>query len=70
MLGAAGEEIGLDRYLKANTVKHRTMSLFRQGCCYFRKLPKYSEDIVNNLMAEFNKILSQQAKITEILGVI
>jgi hypothetical protein len=31
LLGAAGEACGLDRTLKANTVKHRTMSLFNQG---------------------------------------
>ena len=31
LLGAAGECIGYDRWLKANTVKRRTHSLFRQG---------------------------------------
>ena len=31
LLGAAGERIGYDRWLKANTVKRRTHSLFRQG---------------------------------------
>jgi hypothetical protein len=37
LLGAAGESIGLDRLLRANTVKnHRTHSLFRQGCEYLR----------------------------------
>ena len=37
LLGAAGERIGLDRLLRANTVKnHRTHSLFRQGCEYLR----------------------------------
>ena len=30
LLGAAGERIGYDRWLKANTVKRRTHSLFRQ----------------------------------------
>ena len=32
VLGAAGESLGMDRMLKANTVKKRTHSLFRQGC--------------------------------------
>jgi hypothetical protein len=37
LLGAAGERIGLDRLLRANTVKNRrTHSLFRQGCEYLR----------------------------------
>ncbi len=31
LLGAASERSGLDAYLKANTVKRRTHSLFRQG---------------------------------------
>ena len=31
LLGAAGESLGYDRMLKANTVKRRTHSLFRQG---------------------------------------
>jgi hypothetical protein len=32
LLGAAGEALGLDRMLKANTVKTRTHSLLNQGC--------------------------------------
>jgi hypothetical protein len=36
LLGRAGESIGLDRQLKANTVKRRTHSLFRQGREYLK----------------------------------
>lgn len=36
LLGAAGERVGLDRLLRANTAKTRTHSLFRQGCEYLR----------------------------------
>jgi len=36
LLGHAGEELGLDRYLRANTVRRRTHSLFRQGREYLR----------------------------------
>jgi hypothetical protein len=32
LLGATGEKLGMDRYVKVNTVKRRTLSLFRQGC--------------------------------------
>lgn len=35
LLGAAGEKLGMDRQMKVNTVKHRTHSLFRQGCYYY-----------------------------------
>jgi hypothetical protein len=39
LLGATGEACGLDRTLKANTVKTRTMSLYNQGCCGCRAIP-------------------------------
>jgi hypothetical protein len=38
LLGAAGEKLGRDRLLRANTVKRRTHSLFRQGREYLRDL--------------------------------
>jgi hypothetical protein len=38
LLGAAGESLGLDRRLRANTVTRRTHSLFRQGREYLRML--------------------------------
>jgi hypothetical protein len=43
LLGAAGESLGMDRMLKANTVKKRTHSLFRQGCEYFMLMPNMKE---------------------------
>lgn len=39
LLGAAAEAAGLDRYLKANTVKRRTHSLYRQGRYWYSCLP-------------------------------
>ena len=39
LLGAAGERIGYDRWLKANTVKRRTHSLFRQGLMLYTTVP-------------------------------
>src|SRR3954465_15348825 len=39
LLGAAGEALGYDRHLKANTAKHRTHSLFRQGCMLYDLIP-------------------------------
>jgi hypothetical protein len=40
LLGAAGEVLGIERWLKANTSPHRTHSLFRQGREYFRGVPR------------------------------
>jgi hypothetical protein len=39
LLGAAGESLGYDRLLKANIVKRRTHSLFRQGCMLYDLIP-------------------------------
>ena len=39
LLGAAGEALGYDRYLKSNTTKRRTHSLFRQGCMLYDLIP-------------------------------
>ena len=59
LLGAAGERIGYDRWLKANTVKRRTHSLFRQGLAVpppphpDAVPPHWPEDRVRRLMETF-----------------
>jgi len=70
ILGAAGESIGLDKYLKVNTVKTRTLSLFRQGCIYFDRIPKMFKDTLKKLLTEFYKIVDKNKNLTDILGVI
>ena len=55
LLGAAGERIGYDRWLKANTVKRRTHSLFRQGLMLYHHLPNWPEDRIRPLMETFGK---------------
>jgi len=39
LLGAAGEECGLDRLMKTNTSKKRTMSLLNQGINFDAAIP-------------------------------
>ena len=70
ILGAAGENIGLDRYLKANTVKRRTLSLFRQGCIYFNRIEKMFEDTLKKLLNEFYRLIEGNKLFTNVLGVI
>jgi hypothetical protein len=53
MLGAAGESLGMDRLLKANTSKRRTHSLFRQGCMLYDLIPTMPEQRLLPLMARF-----------------
>lgn len=68
LLGAAGEEIGLDKMLKANTEKRRTISLFKQGVLHFNKLghPRLRERY-KPLIEAFNNLLEQQQLLKEVL---
>lgn len=70
LLGAASERAGLDRLLKANTVKRRTHSLFRQGCYWYGILPDMREDWFRALMENFALVLSEHATMAQILAVI
>ena len=70
LLGAASEETGLDRTLKANTVKHRTMSLFNQGWFWYQAIPNMREERLRLLMESFGRIVAQHALSREIFGVI
>lgn len=58
-LGAAGESLGMDRMLKANTVKTRTHSLFRQGGDYFTAIPAMPDARLTSLIARFGAYLQQ-----------
>ena len=70
LLGAAGEACGLDRTLKANTVKRRTMSLFNQGRYWYGALPRMREERLLPLMNAFGEIVSSHAAFREIFGII
>lgn len=60
LLGAAGERLGMDRHLKANTVKRRTHSLFRQGCMYYELIPMMPEERLRPLIDTFSELLLQR----------
>jgi hypothetical protein len=70
LLGAACEEVGLDRKLKANTVKRRTTSLFNQGWFWYQAIPAMREEWLRPLMEAFGRIVREQAVCREIFGVI
>ncbi len=59
LLGAASEASGLDRYLKVNTVKRRTLSLYRQGLYWYQCLPTMREEWLRPLMAAFDRIVRE-----------
>jgi hypothetical protein len=68
LLGAAGESLGMERYLKANTVKTRTYSLFRQGCEYYQAIPMMPESRLLPLMERFAQLLREQPVFREVFG--
>jgi len=70
ILGAAGEATGLDRTLKTNTVKTRTLSLLNQGIFHYAALPRMREDRAEALMAKFGEMIRAHAIFREVFGLI
>ena len=70
LLGAAGESLGLDMKMKANTVKTRTHSLLNQGLFYFDCLLNMRDERARPLMQRFDELLHQHAATREIFGLI
>lgn len=70
LLGAAGEECGMDRMLKVNTVKRRTISLFNQGLEWYDALPNMKPDRLELLMTTYDAGVRRHAVFREIFGVI
>lgn len=70
LLGAAGEACGLDRFMKSNTSKKRTMSLLNQGLILYAKIPNMSEDRLVPLMNAFDESVRQHAIFRAVFGLI
>lgn len=70
LLGAAAEATGLDRTLKANTVKHRTHSLFNQGLYFYGALPMMKEHRFEPLMRSFGELVLGQQFFRDVYAVV
>lgn len=70
LFGAVGEKLGMDRYLKVNTAKHRTMSLFRQGCNYYHQIIHMTKKELKVFFSCFCDLLNDHKNLQEILWVI
>jgi hypothetical protein len=70
LLGAAGEALGYDRYLKSNTAKHRTHSLFRQGCMLYELMPTMPELRLLPLVERFAAMLAELPVFADTYGTI
>ena len=70
LLGAAAESIGWDRLLRANTVRRRTHSLFRQGRYWYDALPQLHPIDRKRLLKIFGELIANQAFFKEIFGLV
>jgi hypothetical protein len=70
LLGAAAEAIGYDRKMKANTVKTRTHSLFRQGCYWFMRFPTMSNERLLPLVRAFKDQIAKHAVFRKLFGIL
>jgi Transposase DDE domain len=70
LLGAAGEALGYDRLLKSNTAKHRTHSLFRQGCMLYELIPTMPELRLLPLVERFAAMLAEVSAFAGTFGAI
>jgi Transposase DDE domain len=70
LLGAAGEALGYDRYLKSNTSKQRTHSLFRQGCMLYELIPTMPEVRLLPLIEQFAAMLAELPLFADTFGAI
>jgi hypothetical protein len=70
LLGAAGEALGYDRYLKSNTTKRRTHSLLRQGFMLYQLMPTMPQHRLRPLIERFAEMLAGQPVFVEMFGAI
>jgi len=68
LLGAASEESGLDKYLKVNTSKKRTHSLYRQGLYWYSCIPTMREEWLSRVMAAFDRIVREHSFFSQFFG--
>lgn len=70
LLGAAGEACGLDRLMKTNTSKKRTMSLLNQGINLYAAIPRMGDDRLGPLMIAFDAEVKKHAIFRTVFGVV
>lgn len=68
LLGKAGQELGMERWLGAT--RPGGISLFRQGLMLYELIPTMREDRVRPLLTRFGELLRQHVLFTGILGLL
>lgn len=70
LLGAAGESLGMDRMLKVNTVKRRTLSLLRQGRYWYDAIPAMPTERLRPLIKRFGELVADQEIFDGLFGLV
>src|SRR5664279_4675970 len=70
LLGAAGEALGYDRYLKSNTTKRRTHSLFRQGCMLYDLIPTMPDQRLIPLIERYAAMIAEIPVFADTFGTV
>lgn len=70
LLGVASEESGLDRTLKTNTSKRRTLSLFNQGILWYEALgaPATRAEQLAQLLTAYEAVLRRHSALAQLLA--
>lgn len=68
LLGEAGEKAGLDRLLKTNSSKKRTMSLLRQGVRWYELIPTTKAERLLVLRAALDEVLQDNPVVHALIG--
>jgi len=70
LLGAAGESLGFDRLMKANTVARRSYSLLRQGLHYYASIPAMPPERLSPLLVRFAELVREHSLFRFIFGLL
>jgi len=70
LLGAAGESLGFERLMKANTVKRRSYSLLRQGHHYYESIPAMKPERLGPLIEKFAELVRAQSLFCGVFGLL
>lgn len=70
LLGAAGEDVGIDKYLKASSTKKRTLALIRQGHMWYQRLDTMRDEWYEPLIRRYSELLQQHGSFKHLFEVV
>lgn len=70
LLGAAGEDVGIDKYLKASSTKKRTLALIRQGHMWYQRLDDMRDEWYQPLIRRYAELLQQYGSFKKVFEVV